>query len=588
MKFNRFRLSFYSYLFSIDWTYIFLKCISQILSIASEYYAVIVLYFSINDLSSNSSNASLLTKKLVILTLLFFLIRIVLHVINASISVKKIRILEYDRNRKNSLFSKMPLYLYEEKEVQKLLTNLKYLEMNGSTAIGKLMDAPLLFFSLFVSAFLELMCIAPIFRGITNTELIISFFFLVIYVGMILLSSKLKAKYMKKGVKSFSNEGKKKLSMVASYIDYQYDANINTDIRYYTQRLLDKGAIEECKISKEVFSTYWNNVSKGSFFSTFFRTISFISALVLIAYFATIGRISLGSIVLYSYLLEKITSHIEKAMIQLNVMIAGDEYFEKRYKLNKMALSETSSRDKLKNKEWKTIEFKNISYSYPGSEKKILDSLNLIINRNDSTALVGLNGSGKSTLVQLLLKFRKPDEGVILIDGRDIWSINTDDYMDLFSPLFQSSSLFSFSLRDNLFVTKETHEQEIKREMRSLNLDDVDLDEIIGENNVGFSGGQEKRILLLRSWLNHNKYMILDEPTSASDPEGESFFFKKLEERDGYLIVTHKISKLKKVSRIVVIEEGKVVSDGTWDELSSDEGLFKKLLECERRLYDTR
>ena len=160
--------------------------------------------------------------------------------------------------------------------------------------------------------------------------------------------------------------------------------------------------------------------------------------------------------------------------------------------------------------------------------------------------------------------------------------------MDLFSPLFQSSSLFSFSLRDNLFVTKETHEQEIKREMRSLNLDDVDLDEIIGENNVGFSGGQEKRILLLRSWLNHNKYMILDEPTSASDPEGESFFFKKLEEIDGYLIVTHKISKLKKVSRIVVIEEGKVVSDGTWDELSSDEGLFKKLLECERRLYDTR
>ena len=82
--------------------------------------------------------------------------------------------------------------------------------------------------------------------------------------------------------------------------------------------------------------------------------------------------------------------------------------------------------------------------------------------------------------------------------------------------------------------------------------------------------------------------MILDEPTSASDPEGESFFFKKLEEIDGYLIVTHKISKLKKVSRIVVIEEGKVVSDGTWDELSSDEGLFKKLLECERRLYDTR
>ena len=97
-----------------------------------------------------------------------------------------------------------------------ILSKLKYLEMNGSTSIGKLMDAPLLFFSLFASAFLELMCIAPIFRGITNTELIISFFFLVIYVGMILLSSKLKAKYMKKGVKSFSNEGKKKLSMVAS------------------------------------------------------------------------------------------------------------------------------------------------------------------------------------------------------------------------------------------------------------------------------------------------------------------------------------------------------------------------------------
>ena len=124
----------------------------------------------------------------------------------------------------------------------------------------------------------------------------------------------------------------------------------------------------------------------------------------------------------------------------------------------------------------------------------------------------------------------------------------------------------------------------------SLNgLSGIELDRVVGkeggEEGSGLSGGQEKKMLLIRSLLMNDRYMILDEPTSASDSETEDLVFSSLKQRNGYLLVSHRISKLKNVSRIIVLKEGRIVSDGNWLEMTKNESLLKELLECERRLY---
>ena len=295
----------------------------------------------------------------------------------------------------------------------------------------------------------------------------------------------------------------------------------------------------------------------------------------------------IGSLFVYSTLLENISTHIEKVVVERNVIKAGDSYFKKREELEHKVLDtsiETYDTDK---KMWNTLEFIDVSYSFPNSDRKTLDSLSFSISRNEPTAIVGLNGSGKSTILQLILKLRRPNEGKILIDGRDIWSIDDDEYLKLFSPMLQDSSLLSFALKDNLFL--ENNENECLQLMDEFGLSGIELDRVVGkeggEEGSGLSGGQEKKMLLIRSLLMNDRYMILDEPTSASDSETEDLVFSSLKQRNGYLLVSHRISKLKNVSRIIVLKEGRIVSDGNWLEMTKNESLLKELLECERRLY---
>lgn len=402
MKTNQTRLHFFSALFSIDTFYPFIKIIFDLLTVLSDYYIVLTLCFLLNDIIY-SFGIKIIIRDVAIISLLYFIIKIILSALNTSIVNRKTKLLEYDRNRKNSLFSKMPLYEYEGEEVQKLISNLKYLEMNGSTALTKLMDSPLTIISFSIALIIEVSFSTVLFKTINIEEIVVSILFCIIYVSMFTIASKIKAKYMQKGVSSFSNEGHKKLRKIASHIDYQYDVKVNPDIRYYNKKLLKEGGEEECEISKGIFSSYWNNIAKGSFYSTLFKTISFLIGLSFVTYNAIKGRIRIGSIFVFSTLLEKITMHIEKVLLQCNVLKAGDNYYLKRKKLED--ISDTSIDTALKTviKNWEKIEFVDISYSYPNKEEKIFDKFNIVLKRNESTALVGLNGSGKAHLSSFFL-----------------------------------------------------------------------------------------------------------------------------------------------------------------------------------------
>ena len=577
---------FYKTLFSCDKIYSIIKICAEMLNVFASYYVVIALSYIINSVICSVQINSLIIG-LVTISLIYLAIRIILSILNATLSSRKTRILENDRYRKNTLFSKITLSQYEGDEVQKLISSLKYSEMNGSTALSRLLDAPMVVLALSISVVVEIFIVMPLLVTSSLKDNLISIFFVIGYSFMFILASKMKSKYMKRGVSSFSREGQQKLRKLSSHIDYQYDVKINPDIRFYNQKLVEKGAEEECELSKDIFSSYWNNISKGSFYSTLFRTLSFLLGICFVAYCAIRGRIMIGSLFVYSTLLENISTHIEKVVVERNVIKAGDSYFKKREELEHKVLDTSNEIHDTGKKMWNTLEFIDVSYSFPNSDRKTLDSLSFSISRNEPTAIVGLNGSGKSTILQLILKLRRPNEGKILIDGRDIWSIDDDEYLKLFSPMLQDSSLLSFALKDNLFL--ENNENECLQLMDEFGLSGIELDRVVGkeggEEGSGLSGGQEKKMLLIRSLLMIDRYMILDEPTSASDSETEDLVFSSLKQRNGYLLVSHRISKLKNVSRIIVLKEGRIVSDGNWLEMTKNESLIKELLKCERRLY---
>lgn len=147
--------------------------------------------------------------------------------------------------------------------------------------------------------------------------------------------------------------------------------------------------------------------------------------------------------------------------------------------------------------------------------------------------------------------------------------------------MFWLNALLSFPVKDNLFLEVDQQHIELKNLLKEFGLSDINLDK-----EIGLSGGQEKRVLFIRTLIHSYRYMVLDEPSSASDPDCENLIFKHLETKKGYLLVTHNISKLKTVSRIIVIKEGRVVSDESWSDVSGKEGLFRELLERERTLHD--
>lgn len=177
MKTNQTRLHFFSSLFSIDMFYPFIKIIYDLLTVLSEYYIVLTLCFLLNDIIY-SSGIKIIIRDVAIISLLHFIIIIILSALNTSIVNRKTKLLEYDRNRKNSLFSKMPLYKYEGEEVQKLISNLKYLEMNGSTAISKLVDSPLTIISFSIAVIVEVSFSTALFKTINIEEIVFSILFL--------------------------------------------------------------------------------------------------------------------------------------------------------------------------------------------------------------------------------------------------------------------------------------------------------------------------------------------------------------------------------------------------------------------------
>ncbi len=242
------------------------------------------------------------------------------------------------------------------------------------------------------------------------------------------------------------------------------------------------------------------------------------------------------------------------------------------------------------------IEFINVSFKYPNTDKYILKNFNYVFDMNMVYGLVGENGSGKSTLVKLLLRIYETSEGVILINEKNVKNYNISSLRKAFGVVFQNSYKYAIPLNQLIDVNNPKYGELVKK----LELEDLfnklphNLDTEISsssEKGRNVSGGQYQKIAILRAFL-QEKTLILDEPNASLDPISEAKMYDLFNDmlkssKRMALLITHRLGSLKNVGKILVLKDGKIESTGTHKELMTSSLYYSNLFNSQRKLYES-
>lgn len=249
-------------------------------------------------------------------------------------------------------------------------------------------------------------------------------------------------------------------------------------------------------------------------------------------------------------------------------------------------LVETDNPQKPKNH---SIEFEGVYFDYEkrDSDEHILNDVNLRINENETVALVGPSGGGKTTIASLIPRFWDIDEGSIKVGEVDVRDISTKDLMENISFVFQNTALFKDSIYNNVAIgRKGASREDVKKALSLAQCDDIidelpdGIDTVIGTEGTYLSGGQQQRIALARAILKDAPIIILDEATALADPENEYMIQKAISEitKDKTVImIAHRLSTVKNVDNIYVVENGRIVEEGNHDNLVENKGLYSRM-----------
>lgn len=298
------------------------------------------------------------------------------------------------------------------------------------------------------------------------------------------------------------------------------------------------------------------------------------------------GRITIGDVSLYQSYFNSLIAQVSSIMALLPIIARGTESIS--------SIGEILSSHDVEDNENKIkieglkggYEFKNVCFKYD-DKTPVLNDFSLTVKPGETVALVGESGSGKSTVLNLVIGFNKLDSGSFKIDGIDAEKIDMRSYRRFISVVPQNSILFSGTIRENItYGRRHVTDELLNYAVKAARLESVieklpdGLDTMVGEHGAKLSGGQRQRISIARAIIRNPRVIIFDEATSALDSVTEREIQKAIEnltENRTTFIVAHRLSTIKNADKIAVVDNGRCVEYGTYDELMAKKGQFYKL-----------
>lgn len=345
----------------------------------------------------------------------------------------------------------------------------------------------------------------------------------------------------------------------------------------------------DAKLDKIKKKGYQLDILEGYFQSSNWVTFQVFQVFCLFftAYLAYQGKMPVGDIVMYQGYFTMILGAVGGILNVYPIIMKG---FESIYSVTEILLShETENfRGKKFPSELKGhIRFDHVSFKYPNSERHAVKDFHLEVKPGETVALVGESGSGKSTLLHLIIGFYKAQRGNVYIDGIPIHEIDIKKYRRSLAIVLQENILFSGTIRDNItYGLPGVDEEKLKSVIAMANLQELierlpaGLDTRVGEHGSKLSGGQKQRIAIARALIRDPKIIILDEATASLDNKSEKLVqdaIEKLKKGRTTFIVAHRLSTIRSADRIVVMDKGRMVETGSYDELMERKGKFYEL-----------
>jgi ABC-type multidrug transport system fused ATPase/permease subunit len=305
------------------------------------------------------------------------------------------------------------------------------------------------------------------------------------------------------------------------------------------------------------------------------------------------GQITIGSIVFVYTISEKALLSLFRISRLYDRIMESSEAVERLYLLSKEESEIKNNPRGIKPKNIEgSLEFKQLSFAYKESNNAALDRVSFLINSGCVTALVGPSGGGKTTVVRMIYRHYDPTEGQLLLDGKDLRDYDLYAFRRFMAIVPQDVEIFDTSIRENIAYAKpKASMKEIEAAARTANAEEFILqlkngyDTTVGERGIKLSGGQRQRVGIARAILANPRILIFDEATSSLDSYSERLIqdaMDKISRNRTVIVIAHRLSTIKKADKIIVLEKGHVVEEGSHTELSRlSGGLYQKLIKLQ-------
>lgn len=501
----------------------------------------------------------------------------------------------------------------EDENIQNMVRK----QMEYSQAFGgayyTLFDRLQIVITTFVSICISVFAVVPLFfrtgqaatagERFINSPLFSVIIIIIIGAGIVLSINATK-KMQKTGIKLQEKQMNLNRNFFYYFDKFLYGYETGKDIRLFNMKNLidtenEKLIKNQKKYTDKMVKLTWNFELINQPISTLTGGIVYL----FVGLRSIIGAISIGNVVSYAGCIIQFIKSFSDFLTNLSALKYNNVYMEEmNYLLNLGLEDEDKNVQKKKismdSKEKFNIEFKHVYFRYPGTNNDVIKDLNMSLDMNGRMAIVGRNGSGKTTFIKLLCRLYEPTQGQILLNGKDIRNYDYDEYIKLFSVVFQDSRVFSFPIGNNVAASEAVDDKRVVESLKKADMGKF-LEKMpngintyvykdFDRDGVEISGGEAQRMEIARAIYQDRQFVIMDEPTAALDPIAEYEVYVGFNEMIGdktAIYISHRLSSCRFCSDIIVFDDGNIIQRGSHEKLVNKDGLYSKMWNAQAQYY---